>query len=61
MRDGTWNIGNLIENGGEVYDGLRKRMLYVMMFAGGEMEWTGFHDAGDIGCGDLEKDIELVG
>ena len=40
VRVGTWNVGSLSGNGGEVCEKLKKRMIDVslMLFAGGEME-----------------------
>ena len=43
MQIGTWNFGSL---SGNVCEKLRKRMIDVL-FTGGEMERTGYQDAGD--------------
>ena len=48
MRVGTWNVGSLSGKGGEYCEELRKKMIGVLL-TGGEMERTGYYDAGDEG------------
>ena len=61
---GTWNLGSLSGKGGEVCEELRKRMIDIQLFAGGEMERAGCLDDGDerkeISSGGQKKEMELV-